>query len=547
MKRKAISIAVASACIASGSAMAFDPDVTSPDYEVVMAGATAPTNTLRDVIVDNVCDSSIDYYQHKSNKHWNIACVVDGDNVLFRKNDGGSGTGTSPVDNASTTVEFFDGGQSVVDCSSSAASTGNTAYTAWKDCGNSAGAGGEGLTTLVADIGVSDVEPGAFTGALAPLSDPLDINTNVDFVNESSMDVRTLAGLGFGVVVTEQLYRALQNDQFKSGHPLYDLCNPTRTIAAGGSYDAAASDAVPAGGSHTNGDTEMCLPNMASHTIRSIFRGDLNLWTEMVTDTDGDGSAGEPGESLFVQEFTGANPWKTTNVNAKVCRRVQGSGTHARTAITFLRTNCGSGSITMGNPTCNTKVDGADCNNGFEGAQGSGEMTDCLNAASGNDKWAVGYHSVEKNAELSHPFRFVKVDGFAPTIENMVSGNYANFGEVTMQKRVTQTGAAALAGVDFVHAPSNATEVNTIFETMVTAMSGPAAAEALNTSSKFYHPFGNAGWAARPNPPSVVPFPQTLVGGIYEDPVNPLTHVNPATGVQNTCFGPYAPAGSQVD
>lgn len=539
MKRNALSLAVATACAASGTAYAFDPgpNGTAPDFEVRIAGATAPTNTLRDVIIDNICDSDIDYFLHKSNGHWNIACDVDGENVLFRKNDGGSGTGTSPVDNASTTVEFFDGGTDTVDCSASAASTGaSTAYTAWKGCGNSAGAGGDGLVNLVADIGVSDIEPTAFVGALAPLANPTDLNTNVDFVNESDMDVRTLAGLGFGIVVTEKLYQALQNDQFPAGHPLFAECNP-----AGVNYNVANSDAIPANAAHDEGDTEKCMPNMASHTVRSILRGNLNVWTQVKT--------GSGATNLFLDQYAGApTPWATPNVNIKVCRRVQGSGTHARTAITFLRTNCGSGSITMANPECNTKVNGADCNNGVEGAQGSSDMTNCMNAAAGNNKWAIGYHSVEKNAELSHPFRFVKIDGFAPTLENMLSGNYANFGEVTMQKRTVQTGTAIGVG-EFVGAPANAAEVNQIFEDIVLAMSGAAAAEALNDDDKFWHPFGNAGWAARPaNSGAPMPYPQTIgVSGIFENPVNPLTHVNPSTGEQNSCFGPYAPQGVLVD
>ena len=484
MKRKAISVAVATACAAGGSAEAFDPDVRTPAYEVRIAGATAPQATLRDVIIDNICDSDIDYQLHKSDAHWAIYCVVDGDDVAFRKNNDGSGTGTGPVDNASTLVEFFVGGQSVVDCSASAASTGSTAYTAWKDCGNSLGAGGEGLTNLVADVGISDIEPGAFVGALAPLETPTDVNTNIDFKNESSMDVRTLAGLNFGVVVTERLYWALQNDQFPAGHPLFDECNP-----AGANYNNAESDSVPQDlVNHDEGDTEKCMPNMASHTVRSIFQGSLNLWTELLTGTGA--------TNLFLQSI--GQSWQPSALQVKVCRRVQGSGTHARTAVTFLRTNCGAGSIAMANPTCNTRLDGADCNNGVEGAQGSSDLTNCLNAAAGNNKWALGYHSLEKNADLDHPWRFVKIDGFAPTLENMLSGNYANFGEVTMQKRTVRTGEALNVGANYVGAQGNQAEVDQIFEDIVAAMSGPAAAQSLNALAIFNHPFGNSGWSARP-------------------------------------------------
>jgi hypothetical protein len=249
---------------------------------------------------------------------------------------------------------------------------------------------------------------------------------------------------------------------------------------------------------------------------------------------------------LIMPDAAGKTWNDATGGDMKVCRRVQGSGTHARTAITFLQTGCGRGGSAMAQPLCTTKEFGAAClNAGVEGGSGSGELTDCMNGAAGASKWALGYHSVEKNADLIHPFRFVKVDGFAPTLDNMLSGNYANFGEVTMQKRCTPTGTAV--GLTYVGAPSNIADVDDAFDIMVAAMQGPAAAQALNASSAFRHPFGNSGWAARPvNGNS--PYPIVKVGGVVQNPVNPLTHTDFSGGsVQNTCFGPVAPLGSLVD
>jgi hypothetical protein len=538
MKRKALSIAVAAACTASGSAIAYNPDVAlSTVYEVRIAGATAPTATLRDVIIDNLCDGTkaIDYWIHKQSKHWQIACVDDsGQNVLFRKNDGGSGDGTSPVDNASTLVQFFAGGYSTATCSASSAklTAAGTSWTENKDCGTT----GVNHVMLVADIGISDIEPSAFVGDLAPVSNDLDpVNTRVPFADESNMTVESLAGLAFGVVVTDKLYRALQADQFPSGHPLASTCNPNPAI--GTAYNTPASDASTAGALHRNGDTEKCLPNMASHSIRAILRGDWDSWSKLAT---------QNGTSDLLADAAGKTWNDATGGDMKVCRRVQGSGTHARTAITFLQTGCGRGGSAMAQPLCTTKEFGAAClNAGVEGGSGSGELTDCMNGAAGASKWALGYHSVEKNADLIHPFRFVKVDGFAPTLDNMLSGNYANFGEVTMQKRGTPTGTAV--GLTYVGAPSNIADVDDAFDIMVAAMQGPAAAQALNASSAFRHPFGNSGWAARPvNGNS--PYPIVKVGGVVQNPVNPLTHTDFSGGsVQNTCFGPVAPLGSLGD
>lgn len=544
MKRKALSIAVAAAaCAASGSALAYDPDVAnSTDYEVRIAGATAPTGTLRDVVIDNICDAgqSIDYWIHKTAKHWQVACQdSNGANVLVRKNDGGSGDGTSPVDNASTLVEFFVGGTSA---SCSAINLGKmtaigTTYNEYKDCGGTT----DNLELAVADIGVSDVEPTAFVDDLAPVSNDADpVGSRVNFENESSMQIESLAGLGFGIVVTERLYQALQADQFPVGHPLYSECNPTNAGTPGiaGTYDFPASDASVPNGSHIEGTTEKCMPNMSSNSVRAVMRGEWLSWGLLAT---------ADGTSNLLADSAG-QPWAdATGGTIKLCRRVQGSGTHARTAITFLRTGCGRGGATMAQPLCLTKVTGAGCVAApFEGGAGSGNLTDCLNNSAAAGKWALGYHSVEKNADLVHSFRFVKIDGFAPTLDNMLSGDYANFGEVTMQRRGNPTGEALSQGFTYLGAPANEADVTDHFNTMVAAMQGPGAAQSLNTASKFRHPFGDTGWAARPVGANN-PYPVVKVAGVVQNPVNPLTHTDFANNEQNSCFGPVAPKGSLSD
>ena len=147
---------------------------------------------------------------------------------------------------------------------------------------------------------------------------------------------------------------------------------------------------------------------------------------------------------------------------------------------------------------------------------------------------------VEKLQELD-------TDGVAPTLANQLSGEWENFGEVTMQRRGVRTGQALATAVDYLAAPANAADATAIFNDIVGLMSSAAAAEELNNDEIFRHPFGNGAWGARPDVGAgVLPSPQAFdpVTGEFDTPVNALTHVNPATGVQNTCYGPAVPAGA---
>ena len=51
-------------------------------------------------------------------------------------------------------------------------------------------------------------------------------------------------------------------------------------------------------------------------------------------------------------------------------------------------------------------------------------------------RWAIGYTSLDKNATRSKSYRFIKVDGVAPTLANVASGAYHDWVESTYLYRV---------------------------------------------------------------------------------------------------------------
>ena len=57
---------------------------------------------------------------------------------------------------------------------------------------------------------------------------------------------------------------------------------------------------------------------------------------------------------------------------------------------------------------------------------GSGDVTTCLNDKQAANKWALGIQSLEKN---SPSWKFIKINGVAPTVKNVAYNNYFDWVE----------------------------------------------------------------------------------------------------------------------
>jgi hypothetical protein len=118
------------------------------------------------------------------------------------------------------------------------------------------------------NVGISDVEPAQFTGQnnSGPLTDAALTTAIGNFGTSSAPGVggiRPAFAQIFGVVVTRNLYKALQFAQF----PGNNACNPTGT-----SYATATAPVFAIGhGKHTNGDSQQCMPSLTSGQIASIM------------------------------------------------------------------------------------------------------------------------------------------------------------------------------------------------------------------------------------------------------------------------------------
>lgn len=327
--------------------------------------------------------------------------------AVHKHSVGGSGNGVTPID-ANTLLPYLNlssiAGPAGSVCPTPVATTApsGAAYTL------SACTSTTGIVAPVADttkIGISDVEPSFFGG-------PADYDT---------LTAEPLATVVFGVPVTKVVYNLLQAKQ---------------------KTDGIIPATCPAGDV-----TEVCMPSLSTGQITSLYTQTGQNWTAVAGIT-------VPGDNTVY-----------------VARRVDTSGTQKTYEAVIART-------VNGNPTaksCQVNVDSfvsgpaaADnnaVNNTCNGAElivnnsGSGQVLACLNrhqdgitsaggapVVVGTPRGAVGTLTTEAVTSATTKFLFVKVNGKAPTLANVNSGEYTLYGDASLN---TKTGA--LAGVDLAY------------------------------------------------------------------------------------------------
>ncbi len=439
MKSNRLRIAIAAvASLAAGSAWAHAPSVT-PDIEIWMSGASAQDKGLGFLFSDLCQAGTLDTYFDVSNPakpgkaHRAFFCTIDpakvpgltaaggAPKVLFHKRSaGGSGMGVAPVADEQAIEHMRINNGNCTD------QGGGTWHCTISNPGDT--------ELKVSDAGISDVEPALFVGPNVPAG-----ANPVGASQLARLDSFGAAGLVFGVPVSTNLRNALQAAQ----------------------------------GLTVGAEDEANMPSLSKREVTSLFSGNMKKWDEFFVN----------GVSLPVAAANaGVTPPTDTKVH--ICRRVPGSGTQAQFNAVFMNAPC-----TAGAPAATTT------SNFFFGPvttlnSGSGDMTLCLDSATkdangnigaANNYWAVGIQSTEKK---SAGFRFVKIDGVAPTIQNAANGSYEDWVEQSIQWR---------------KAPRNFNDPNSadvlkILQTVRDNAASPASVAALNT--KFVFPWGQGGFLA---------------------------------------------------
>ena len=436
MKIKQIATAI-SAVLLSGSVFALPP-TTVPNITIYMSGASAQDKAIG-MLFKNLCTNvdpikgpqldangnripyDLSVYKDASAKpgkaFTSFFCTIDSADVvggfhdasgnvlasrkvLFNKRSrGGSGMGVNPViDGVAIDAMNINNNN----CTKTAPDT-------FYQC-NVTPLDGSGVPTgnlikVVSDAGVSDVNPEMFVGANVPAGNS---PVNAGIVSQK-MVVKSAAAAVFGIPVTVTLRNALQLAEITAGQ--------------------LAATCVDATGLHS--ETEACMPNLNAHQVASLATSRIKNWSAFKVNVNG------------VSTALTSVPGITLPASTKVtfCRRVNGSGTQAQMNANFLHYPC----------TTNALAPAAAPGNPFTGPvvvenEGSGDLSLCLddfNNGTNNTgqnvglvkAWAFGLQSTEKNGNLADDYRFVKIDGVAPTIQNAASGKYLDWAEQTFQWR----------------------------------------------------------------------------------------------------------------
>lgn len=529
MKKLVLGAAIATALTATAAQAAITVDangvpvINPADTNILyLSGASAAEKFIEKVItdtsvpaVDKICDTSKKMYKFQdtdATSQYAYLCERATTNpsvpsnkaniLIYKRSAGGSAFGVSPIvaeangDTASATIEFL----KISSACTVTTAAGVGALTKVSCAYDPADATKH--TKHIADFGISDVDPGQFSGNNAPI----DSSTGSPYESVTAADVAKLtvksaSALTFGVPVTKNLYFALQAAQKSTG-------------------------VVPA--TCVVGDeTEACMPSLSSAQVASIHAGTVVDWNQLKVGTVG----------LYDWVNTPANGATAYLPGASyvhTCRRENGSGTQAQSNIKFLADPCTAAAA--GTPPA---VDVASLGAGEgEGLpmvhenNSSGNVDICLNelqdgtnASNSFDntygvRWAVGIQSMEKSTAAATKYRFVKLDGVAPTLVNVVKGKYRDWAENTFQYSNTHV---------FSTNSTENTALKALTNAVIKSAGAPEVMAALNNG--FTHTFTTAKGAYLAVPTNYDPQPNGAF--LSTRPVNPFSHATNSVSVDN--------------
>lgn len=536
MKKLVLSMAVSSALI-SGAALA---DITldgsgkvvvtpADTYEIYLSGASAALDYVEQLatnlnvpVAERLCDSGKPVYKFKDQitgkEQDAYYCTLNPNNpqlvglaggktnvLLYKRSEDGSAQGVSPIiadakGQANAAITYLNIDPSI--CTVPALSGGLLTST----CTYNKTVAGQ-FQTHISDFGISDVDPEQFRGVNTPDGFAPVVSSDVGLLN-----VESAAGFSFGIGTTLKLRNALQAAQF----PVSSVCHPSNAGYTAGFNGTAESQA--------------CMPTLTRDIVAGIATSKLDSWNDL-----------RIGANKLFDNAPAA--FKPGNQRVHFCTRVNGSGTKAQFTVNYLNYPCAESATppSPGNKATlevlpQTKINDMSTSGGVSECMTELDtMVNNVGSAfnntytSGNGRWAIGIQATEKNANQAESWRFVKMNGVAPTVHNVANGSYLNWVELTFQtakNHVYDAGEKAIVD-EFIKAAGN-----------------PVVLAKLN--EKFLHSWGQGGYLASPK--NYTPDPNGLIN--VANPINPMSHATAAAGLNNcripTAYNLNVPVGSGI-
>ena len=397
-------------------AMAIPPNIP-PDLTLRLAGSTIQDNNLVKVL-ENLCLSgTLDQFKDADPKgkgsYWKaFSCQIDSGKVpgltllnpkllVLKRNRSGTITGVYPLMEPTKAINFMgvaNNPEGAQQCAETAA--GSRSWTCRIDRPGD-------LFKAVPDMGVLDTDPQVYRGAnYNPLIDDVTFSQPSPSAIAAQLSIRNSGGVIENTPVTLGLRNALQEAEVAQGR-----VDPVCLTDAG------------------LRETADCMPSLSKALIASLMAGRVSRWSDIQVQYTPSGSSTPTSKPL-----TDFNKGSISTDLVHICRRNVGASTQAALNSYFLNTPCastGSLPVEISNPVFGpvvvapAQVTAAEyCLADFNDGSNNGALN-----ASGTKAWAISMLTTERNTKLSLNYRYIKIDGAAPTPEEVAAGRYQYFVE----------------------------------------------------------------------------------------------------------------------
>jgi hypothetical protein len=171
------------------------------------------------------------------------------------------------------------------------------------------------------------------------------------------------------------------------------------------------------------------MPSLSKAFLTSVFAGRIAKWSDVRVDYPANS-----GSAMVSKPLTEFNSSSLTTDLVHICRRNLGASTQAAINAYFLNHPCaatGSLPVEISNPVSGpvvvapTQVTAEEiCLADFNDGSNLGALNPTSSKA-----WAIGMLTSERNTKLERNYRYIKINGAAPTLEEVAAGRYDYYSE----------------------------------------------------------------------------------------------------------------------
>lgn len=452
----------------SGTALALPPTTPLPDsgHTLFLAGGAAQDPSLDQLIKDNLAlPGSFDVYYDSGTpngaRYRAYFFTTDGSKVpgisgtqnvlIYKRSNGGAGYGVIPLiqdpPQPVKQLDFTPAGAATFDAV-------NNRYVVSAT-----------QTNQYADAGITGVNPSLLSGGNYPqptgtgVGDAFSTTENVIKGVPQRLTVTPAGGLAFGLAVTLDLYKVLQAAQVYSG-------------------------TLPADTPIGSFDKDERIPTLTRQFIGSLLAGKIKTWNQVKVF-----NAAGIGKTL--PEIATANGIALPNlvggkVPVSVGNRNKGAAVGAAFSAVFLNY---PGTANAFQPATQPTLLNASATPFVTQAPGASQQEQVLldwqngtnlsglNPGTGFKRWGVAQQSTDWNPSYAKDYRYVRVDGYTPTLDNIQIGGYPAWAEQTLQWRKSYTGQGAVFAS---LVPATGSDKLLILKKLAAVVGSPAAAAAVN-------------------------------------------------------------------